>query len=793
MQLFDEQNCFNEITAYFNSEVSGYPFIANIDDRAVLQSLISKMQADSSKKIIRLSDYCNGDNLPNPYKFKSDVKSLQNGVVLGFLVNDMFLGEQRLKQAVSELLQLPVKGHVVIFVYGCSGLLRNAIYADGNRADHRTMILETKAFSLPTVTMTASDEIKQSNMIKDFCTLLSVLESLSYDEENLLVHTKISPNIYRQSMIHIESVNGIYDVICKKYPEIQSGTEQEWASEEQWKNLYHKLNKSGSLANIINKEFGSTTNLSMMMKTAFKDTDSEKAWLLWIAMKIFGTKENAYLFLAVKKSISVKNLIELIYMELLCYPHDDVNFLQFYQERKQLIEILPENLALIQKYCDNVGQYDKNAVYYLTNLSDKEKCKFLYYLGKEEYSFTEAEILDIVKYAFPELYEYLGSFEFNQRNTKNPTNDPDLLSMLTKYFHDYKLQKVTNRILPEFMNTVNENAVSRPFTKLLPRISIVKEIDKTNAQIHFFDALGVEYLAYILRKCELLDLQTVVHIAHCELPSITSINKDFTKFFKIDKDEEGNEIIPGTKELDELKHHSKEIDYRKVKEPIHLFKELEIIEKELKQIQEMLTDPHGFDKIIIISDHGASRLSVIHQSICQMHTLENHGKHSGRCCPVDKAPDLPEVTYENGYAVLANYDRFKGGRPANVEVHGGATLEETVIPIIEITLKPEELDIHIVGADKPIEFHNKEVVSLIVSSNMIIHSPKLVVRGISKNSFFCECDCSNVIDEMHYKFEIPEIKRSGKFTADLYDGDKPVQKNMTFETKKAVGTARDLF
>ena len=141
----------------------------------------------------------------------------------------------------------------------------------------------------------------------------SILETLSYNEENsnLLVHTKISPNIYRQSMIQIESVNGIYDIICKKYPEIQSGTEQDWASEEQWKRLYHKLNKSGSLANIINKEFGSTTNLSMVIKTAFKDTDSEKAWLLWIAMKIFGTKENAYLSLAVKKSISVKNLIEL--------------------------------------------------------------------------------------------------------------------------------------------------------------------------------------------------------------------------------------------------------------------------------------------------------------------------------------------------------------------------------------------------------------------------------------------------------------------------------------------------
>lgn len=131
-------------------------------------------------------------------------------------------------------------------------------------------------------------------------------------------------------------------------------------------------------------------NLSMMMKDAFEDTESEKTWLLWLAMKVFGTKENIYLSLTVKKSTSVKSLIELIYMDLLHYEHTDPDFLHLYKERKQLIEKLPENLALIQKYCDYVGEHDKNAIYYLTNLSDKEKRAFLRYLGKEEYLFTEA-------------------------------------------------------------------------------------------------------------------------------------------------------------------------------------------------------------------------------------------------------------------------------------------------------------------------------------------------------------------------------------------------------------------
>lgn len=793
MQLFDEISCFNEITAYFNSDVSGYPFIANIDDNAVLQSIISKMKADGSKSIIRVSDYCNGDNLPNVFNFKTAVKKIQNGIVLGYVLNDMLLGEHELKKAVSDLLQLPVAGHVVIFIYGCAGLLRNAIYADGNRADHRTLIYENELFQLPVITMTTFAESVQDNVLKDFSALLCTMESLFYDtDNNLLVHTEIKADIYKNSVLQIDTIGGIYDILCKKYQEINASTEEKWGSEKQWKVLYDKIRKSGSLSSVIDKEFGSVYNLSMMIRNAFIDMESDRAWLLWIAMKVFGTKENKYLSAVVKKSESVNNLIELIFLDLLCYKHDSTDFMQLYQERKQLIDLLPNKyLAYIQNYCNLIGRYDRDAVYYLTNLSEKEKLTFLSYLGKADYTYTEEEIRSIVKYAFPELSKYLDDFEFTERNTKNPTNDQELLSMLTSYFHDYKLQKVTNRIFPEFMETVESNAVSRPFMKILPRISIVKDIDKTNAQLHFFDALGVEYLAYILKRCEDLDLQAVVHIAHCELPSITRTNKDFTKFFQLEVDEKGELIIPGTKDLDILKHHDTKIDYRKCKEPIHLFFELKIIDEELNKIQEMLVTQR-FDKIIIISDHGASRLSVIHQTQCDMLTLENKGEESGRCCKTPTDPHIPEAIYENEYAILANYDRFSGSRPANVEVHGGASLEETVVPIIEITQKPKNLDVHIVDADKPIVFHNKDIISVIVYSNITIQKPKLIVNGVSNHSFYCECDCSGFINNSHYKFEIPEIKRSGKFAADLYDGEKPVQQGMIFETKKAVGTAKDL-
>ena len=43
------------------------------------------MQADSNKEIVRISDYCDGDELPKTYKFNADVKKMQDGIVLGFM------------------------------------------------------------------------------------------------------------------------------------------------------------------------------------------------------------------------------------------------------------------------------------------------------------------------------------------------------------------------------------------------------------------------------------------------------------------------------------------------------------------------------------------------------------------------------------------------------------------------------------------------------------------------------------------------------------------------------------
>lgn len=84
------------------------------------------------------------------------------------------------------------------------------------------------------------------------------------------------------------------------------------------------------------------------------------------------------------------------------------------------------------------------------------------------------------------------------------------------------------RILPSFETVVDEQATKMDFvTALKPRAAIVEKLDVTNSRAFFLDALGVEYLGFIQEKCSEYGLSADVSCGRCELPSITSQNKEF--------------------------------------------------------------------------------------------------------------------------------------------------------------------------------------------------------------------------------------------------------------------------
>ena len=281
--------------------------------------------------------------------------------------------------------------------------------------------------------------------------------------------------------------------------------------------------------------------------------------------------------------------------------------------------------------------------------------------------------------------------------------------------------------------------------------------------LFFFDALGVEYLSFLQEKCEEYGMIYEINIAHCELPSIISKNKEFQQRFQT------NNIGA----LDELKYHSPKYQYESCKVPVYLFRELDVIEQELHSIRARLIRD-SLEKAVIISDHGASRLAALY---AQKHPasleLEENGQHGGRCCPCEEDPHIPQVIHEDGVAVAGNYERFKGGRIASVEVHGGATLEEVVVPIITLSLKPQNVTYSFEN-DGIVKYKIGKPVTIVLFCNIPMEQPKLEVEGRFYEGTF-------QVDKRHAVFEL-DLKKAKKdgYLAAIYDGNRNTGVTLTF-------------
>ncbi|MBR6887678.1 MAG: BREX-4 system phosphatase PglZ [Selenomonadaceae bacterium] len=334
-------------------------------------------------------------------------------------------------------------------------------------------------------------------------------------------------------------------------------------------------------------------------------------------------------------------------------------FEEFYSLRKVAVKNISS--PYLAEYLERLKTF-LDAVKYLTdNTAEERRAMIETVQGKEK-------IPDAFKKNYPAMNDYLADFDFGDAE-------------VTNYFRRYKKIKLCNVDDETFKNRVRELATQRPYNKFETRQKILDDADK-NAKLYWLDALGVEFLGYIKARAIQLELSAAIKIARAELPTLTSQNKIFYDDWRGDKFDKNSA-------LDELKHSPE-----KFGAPIYIDDELKIIDDVLAEIKNSLAN-HDAEKIILTSDHGASRLAVTFGRENKF-KMNSGGEHGGRCCPINALDEKPTcATEENGWWVLANYDRFAGGRLASVEVHGGATLEEILIPVIEFSLQGADDEVKI--------------------------------------------------------------------------------------------------
>lgn len=762
MECNTMDQCFDRIEAYCQKEITGHPLLVNTENAHDFQCLVKRMQLDGNKTCVFVHDYC-GKGLPQIDALFRDVKKKGCFVVIGLSSYVMLLGKKRAEELMARLQELSVAGHVIVLLSHMKEIRLSRMQQD-QHLSYRVLLLEGDPTPLPSIYLASPEENSFGQLVlPNIQALLEKLEQ--YDpvggETSFAVRTSLHKEVFSESMYSIRSSKGIYKELLRAFPVLKGDLEESWGTKEDWERFAQEWKECLSWGALAEKHFGIDAHFSAILEREYEQADTYETWLYWLLLKVQGASEDAYLSYALGKSRHWQDLWEHIFLSLSSLSFQMREFEKYCEGRKRLLEGQPIPATWVSEYQDAIAQKGRDAIWYLFAGTAWEEKMLFQCLA--DYDYTKEEVMGVLKTHFPDLFAYMKSFTFTMHQ-KVPER---LVPLLTKYFDDYKWQKLMNHLTPDFKDQVNTLAEHRVYNQFPIRSLALSQMKKENTMMYFVDALGVEYLSYISEKCKTYGLLLSIQVVHGELPSITSQNTEFM-----------NADVTNIKDLDALKHESQTYNYEKQKIPLHLVAELKAIDGVLQTIRDGLLMKE-MKSAIIISDHGATRLAVLNDEEYGAEFIvgESKGQHSGRCCQVEEDPGIPFAAYENGYAVLANYMRFKGSRKADVEVHGGATLEETLVPLLQISLKPKDPMVEFQPA--LVQLRKKEVGELLLVTNFDMADPYIIVNGkIYRGKL-----------DTHRRraiIPLPDMKRTHDYMADIYDGDILLKEQVAFHVKKEV-------
>ncbi|MCL2016626.1 MAG: BREX-4 system phosphatase PglZ [Defluviitaleaceae bacterium] len=752
-----------KIKNYFSSELSK-PYFCFLNDEEYRQTM-SELQADGVK-IIRVSDMCGTDRPPNMDKLIDIIKGKENPAKMAIVGLGEYLaisGFDTARDNLNRLQATETRQKVVLLLRGVFSQIPKM--RNDRRFDervHYTSAIQQNALAL-NVTVLASDCVAklqdslalQGTILPNFKALLAELEKAA--EDKILAITNLS-NV-ANSTFEINKINNAHDAI--KWLLGGFNLSADCADNEFWQKLFSEILQNGSsLENVFRKrDFIANDSIIVLTHNFHSRIISQNSYanqLYFICLKSYAnTLKNDYLKFVVKNSRNFDGFAQKIMNAILEIQPNDRRFLGFYEERKNLIRGFSDEL--VAKFINAMRQ--QKALHYLTDSTELERFEVIRWLNQNHENSKNVKILADI---YPKLAEYSKKYTF-----KCGENSNEISEILTEYFEEYKRQKIYNRLEEKFLAKVDTFAKERKFNRLPTREEILaKYANQSEIFLYWLDALGVEYLSFIEFLATEQGLSTKTEIARAELPTITRINRQFFDNWQGEKN--GNN---GNKELDKLKH--KEIDgydYTKNPLPIHLTKELEIISTVIEEIARKLK-AGNYQKFLLTSDHGASRLAVLREkyeeySQYEKYKTETKGENSGRCCKIFEnyePQDFPFATQENDYIILADYGRFKGSRRANVEVHGGATLEEVVVPVIEFSLKKAQL-ITVQITTEIIKADRRNGIEFEVSLNKTPPNPVILVLNNEKYT------ATPTINNK-YNVKMPNVKKAGTYQAEVHIGN----------------------
>lgn len=307
---------------------------------------------------------------------------------------------------------------------------------------------------------------------------------------------------------------------------------------------------------------------------------------------------------------------------------------------------------------------------FLSGNTQRERAYLLHMVGmwiREDE--TEALASSSMRDIYPALYAYLDGMPYDED--------------LRRYMKLYKTFKLSNTLPDDEQLYFAGIEIDRYYY----RYTALSDSICDGCIVLWIDALGVEWLPLLLWSLQKSLVGTIqdVKIGLANLPAETEFNKQWEKM-----------VLPYEKldKLDKLAHKGV------VDDPNYyscIDEQIEFVAGIKEKVETLLKTYH---RVIITGDHGASRLAArffhMRDGIPMQKDWKalNHGRYA-------LVPAIPSVLHEtqvsakddagNNYIVFKNYDHFvKPGfatgtdedNPIFGELHGGATPEEALVPIV---------------------------------------------------------------------------------------------------------------
>ncbi|MCL2064340.1 MAG: BREX-4 system phosphatase PglZ [Candidatus Cloacimonetes bacterium] len=673
---------------------------------------------------VNISEFCRDPNRwPDLDKFENRLRKGDNKskiVVLGLGEYLALRGGDELSKVLDKYKDKDFPQKIILLLRGVKDYVLKTHEKEKSKfLAHRFYIIGDAECNISFETGAKGDDIKNT---------LQKLENGEIYNKQLFTEMNVD-----NSTLHIKKQKSPLEKIIEKYP--GWGISSNNATEEQWLWISNKL-ENKSIEEIF-QDNGISNDYTINFAEAI-NPNKPMFWLYFLALKyLIDMIPNSYLCYVLRNTEKADELKFIFRDAILDIFVSDAQFKTFYNERKSLLGHYNE--AEINTFIEKNRENKFESLYKLTDKNLLEKQEIIRFLIENQYI---DDLPKEIKEIYNDLTIYMVRYNFLTKDFGGLS-----ASLLSNYFHKYKWQKLFNYLDQEFLKQVDDLAISRDLWLLPYRNDVINPYLDDDTYLYWLDALGLEYLSFIENITISKGLSFSVEIARTDIPTITP-----------KKDERFRDWLKNgveDPELDQLKHREK------VTLPTYLARELEIIRGVVEKAEEVLNK--GFKRFLLVSDHGASRLALLHKNRKE-HKIDKDFVIKPRFCKKNEVTGaLPFILESEGHHIIANYDRLSGTQSTAVEVHGGATLEEVIVPIILIEKKKKAIKV-ILKSELPIQYDLRKGAEIEIFFESPVNDLEVFIDRY-EGKIALQHDTSY----QNYRILCPDLKRVGNYILKLYD------------------------